>query len=248
MLDPIAYMRTPYPTKFGVPRQPGLVDALEARVEFAPAFRNADALRGLEGFEYVWLIWQFSRNVREGWSPTVRPPILGGTRRMGVFATRSSFRPNDLGLSSVRLLAVELDAPYADGSRGPLLCVAGADMVDGTPVYDIKPYLPSSDAHPDARIGWKEAAAWRELEVVIPQAELAKVPPELRRGLVQVLEQDPRPAYTRSGQEGRTFWTPVDRLAVRFTVEGGILTVTRIDVLDDAQMERLRATGTVELS
>lgn len=247
-LDVVARVRTPYPTKFGVPRQPGLVDALDATLEFEPPYRNPDALRGLEGFSYVWLVWGFSHNAREdgGWSPTVRPPILGGTRRLGVFATRSSFRPNGLGLSSVRLLGVEQDARYADGSRGPLLRLGGADMVDGTPVFDVKPYLPSSDAHPDAQVGWKEQAAWRELEVRVPPAELQKVPQRLRDGLMQVLAQDPRPAYTRAGQEGRAFWVPLENLAVWFRVSGDVLTVVRVDVLDEARLERLRATGTVE--
>lgn len=246
-LEPVAHVRTPYPTKFGVPRQPGLVDALEATVEFEPAFRNPDALRGLEGFGYVWLVWSFNHNLRGGaWSPTVRPPILGGTQRLGVFATRSSFRPNGLGLSSVRLLGVEADARYADGARGPLLRVGGADMVDGTPVFDIKPYLPSSDAHPDAAVGWKGQAVWGELRVEIPPDQLEKVPPRLREGLRQVLAQDPRPAYTRAGQEGRAFWVPLENLAVWFRVAGDELRVVRVDVLDEAHMERLRATGTVE--
>ncbi len=245
-IDPIAFVRTPYPTKFGVPRQPGLVDALEARVEFAPAFRNPDALRGLEGFDYIWLIWGFSHNGREGaWSPTVRPPVLGGTRRMGVFATRSSFRPNGLGLSSVRLLGVEPDAVYEDGSCGPALRVAGADMVDGTPVYDVKPYLPSSDSHPGAQTGWKQEAPWSELAVAWDDGESEKVPEHLRAGVVQLLRQDPRPAYTRTGQEGRLFWVPVADLAIWFSVEGETLTVRRVVRLDEEQMARLRATGTI---
>lgn len=274
-LDVIARVHTAYPTKFGVPRQPGLVDELPATVTFEPAYRSADAVRGLEGFDYVWLIWGFSHNERAGrgasrtagraggaagemagaggvdewdgcraaggdgrdeqagrgvdgaggqgkrggagglgerraWSPTVRPPILGGTERQGVFATRSSFRPNGLGLSSVRLAGVELDATYPDGSRGPLLHVRGADMVDGTPVFDVKPYLRDTDSHPAARMGWKEGVSWPEIErVVVPPAEMAKVPEELRAGLVQVLRQDPRPAYTRRGQEDREFWVPL---------------------------------------
>ncbi len=247
-IEPIAYVRTPYPTKFGVPRQPGLVDALESTVEFAEPYRNPDALRGLEGFDYLWLIWEFSYNRREpgSWSPTVRPPILGGTDRLGVFATRSSFRPNGLGLSSVRLLGVDLEAPYRSGGSGPALRVAGADMVDGTPVYDIKPYIVSSDSHPDASQGWRDGTAWRELEVSIPDSELAKVPHDLRDGLEQMLRQDPRPAYTRSGQEGRLFWVPLGELAIWFAVDGSALEVKRIDRLDVTQMKRLRNTGTIE--
>ena len=240
-IDPIAHIETSYPTKFGVPRQPGLVDALHARLVFEPAYRNPDAVRGLMGFDYVWLIWAFSHNESAGWSPTVRPPILGGTRRMGVFATRSSFRPNNLGLSSVRLVDVRFDE-----KDGPVLVVAGADMVDGTPVFDIKPYIPSSDAHPSAAVGWKEAVEWPELEVSIPRDLLERVPSALREGLLQVLRQDPRPAYTREGQEGRLFWVPLGNLAVRFTVGEGTLSVVDIVELDDARMRRLRETGTVE--
>ncbi len=247
MLEPIAYIHTLYPTKFGVPRQPGLVDALEAQVVFTPAFRSPDAVRGLEGFEYIWLIWGFSHNERDGsWSSTVRPPVLGGVRRVGVFATRSSFRPNGLGLSSVRLLGVELGAACPDGGRGPLLRVGGADMVDGTPVFDVKPYLPAWDAHPDAHTGWWQQDAWPELAVEVPSAELAKVPPGLREGLLQMLRQDPRPAYTRSGQEDRVFWVPLADLAVRFTVARGVLTVVEVVRLSADQLARLRAAGTLE--
>lgn len=301
-LEVIARVRTAYPTKFGVPRQPGLVDALPATVEFEPGFRNADAVRGLEGFDYVWLIWGFSHNERRAgadardagvvdaggtgargavehratagasnaggaatgeaparpmWSPTVRPPILGGTTRQGVFATRSSFRPNGLGLSSVRLVGVERDAAYADGSRGPVLHVRGADMVDGTPVFDVKPYLADTDSRPEARLGWKQGVRWPEIErVVVPPEEMAKVPPELREGLVQMLRQDPRPAYTRAGQEGREFWVPLgsrpgQAVAAYFTVGAALddpgtreLRVTRVERLSDAQLDHLRATGT----
>lgn len=259
-LDVIARIKSAYPTKFGVPRQPGLVDALEARVVFEPAYRNADALRGIEGFDCLWLIWGFSHNLRGGegeacenaasaWSPTVRPPRLDGTRRMGVFATRSSFRPNGLGLSCVRLVGVDLD-----GADAPTLRVTGADMVDGTPIYDVKPYLPRFDSHPDARAGWVEEAAWPEIErVEIPPAELAKVPEDLREPLVQLLRQDPRPAYTRTGQEGREFWVPLGDVVAYFVVDAGeaskplhrTLRVTHVVRLNDDQLDRLRRTGTV---
>ncbi len=295
-MDAIARIHSAYPTKFGVPRQPGLVDALEATVEFEEPYRNPDAIRGLEDFDYVWLIWAFSHNERTArggraavglpdasdvacgqpaWSPTVRPPILGGTTRQGVFATRSSFRPNGLALSCVRLTGVEPRGRYRDGSQGPLLRVTGADMVDGTPIYDIKPYLPYVDAHPDARAGWTQNVSWPEIsQVDVPAEQMAKVPPELREGLVQLLRQDPRPAYTRRGQEAREFWVPLGTepgraVAVYFTVErvagegeradgrgdecpsGGLrrvcqrLRVTRVERLSDDELERVRRTGSL---
>lgn len=246
-IEPIARVRSPYPTKFGVPRQPGLVD-VAAEVVFEPAYRSADAVRGLEGFDYVWLIWAFSHNVRDAadaWSPTVRPPALGGTRRMGVFATRSSFRPNDLALSCVRLLSVELG-----GDEGPRLRMTGADMADGTPVFDVKPYLPYADAHPEARAGWTADARWPVIErVEVPPAELAKLPAELRGPLVQLLRQDPRPAYARA-QTDRTFWVPLGRFAAWFCMRADAdgepcLVVTRVAELTDAELAELRATGTV---
>ena len=237
VLEPVAVARTPYPVKFGVPRQPGLVDGLEATVELVEPYRDPDALRGLEGFDWIWLVWGFSHNQRAGWTPTVRPPRLGGTERMGVFATRSSFRPNGLGLSCVRLVGVD-----ADEVR---LRVVGADLVDGTPIYDIKPYLPFCDSHPTAATGWVEERPWTELEVAIPDNELAKVPPAVRRGLRQLLAQDPRPAYTRGTQDGRAFWVPLNNLVVWFTVEGERLTVERIEELDRKRYELLRETGRI---
>lgn len=245
LIRPVAHIHTPYPVKFGVPRQPGLVDALEGTVRFTPEFRDDDAVRGLETFDYVWLIWDFSQNHRDSWSPTVRPPRLGGTRRMGVFATRSSFRPNDLALSCVRLVGVETDAPYDDGTRGPVLHVVGADMMDGSPVYDIKPYLPFSDSKPDAGHGWVEADEWHELQVAFPPEELAKLPEHLRAGAFQVLAQDPRPAHARVTSQGRDFWVTLENYDIHFVVEGPVLMVTGVVELSDAQMERLRATGTI---
>ena len=251
-IEPVARVRTPYPVKFGVPRQPGLVDALESQVLFEPPYRNPDAVRGLEGFGRVWLVWGFSRNAADEtggprpWSPTVRPPVLGGTRRVGVFASRSSFRPNGLAISAVRLLGVEPDAPYGDGSRGPLLRVGGVDMVDGSPVYDVKPYLPASDSHPDAPAGWRDGVVWPELEVEFPAALLEAVPPRLREGLLQVLRQDPRPGYARGGFEDRLYWVPLEDVVARFSVKGGVLTVAEVRRLDAAEMRRLRETGTVE--
>jgi tRNA (adenine37-N6)-methyltransferase len=247
LIRPVAHIRTPYPVKFGVPRQPGLVDALEGVVEFEPEFRDADAVRGLETFDYVWLIWDFSQNHRGGkWTPTVRPPRLGGTRRMGVFATRSSFRPNDLALSCVKLARVEPDAAYDDGTRGPKLYVVGADMMDGTPVYDIKPYLPFSDSKPEAGHGWVEADEWHELDVVFAPELLAQLPEHLHKGAYQVLCQDPRPAHARVTSQGRDFWVTLENYDIHFEVEGSTLTVTRVVALTPAQMQRLRETGTIE--
>lgn len=236
-VEPVAIARTPYPVKFGVPRQPGLVDALEAALELTAPYRDPDALRGLEGFDWIWLIWGFSHNRRQGWTPTVRPPRLGGTDRMGVFATRSSFRPNALGLSCVRLVAVEAE-------RGELR-VVGADLVDGTPIYDIKPYLPFCDSHPDAACGWVEERSWRELEVAIADAHLERIPAHLHVGLHQLLAQDPRPAYTRGAQDGRRFWVPLENYVIWFVVRGTLLEVVDVEELDVARMERLRETGTV---
>lgn len=238
MLEPVAVAHTPYPVKFGVPRQPGLADALEATIELVDPYRDPDALRGLEGFDWIWLIWGFSHNQREGWRPTVRPPRLGGTERRGVFATRSSFRPNGLGLSCVRLVGVDEGAMC--------LRVVGADLVDGTPIYDIKPYLAFCDSHPEASAGWVEERAWTELIVEVPPSELAKVPVHLQRGLYQLLAQDPRPAYTRVAQDGREFWVPLGNVAVWFVVQGAQLTVTAIEELDEGQLQHLRDSGQIE--
>ena len=186
----IARIRTELPEKFGVPRQSGLVPQLRGRVIFEPEYRNPDAVRGLEDFSHIWLIWQFSRAVREGWSPTVRPPRLGGNRRMGVFATRSPFRPNALGLSSVRLDRVELDP-----ALGPVLHVSGADLMDGTPIFDIKPYLPYTDSHPQAAGGFTDGLAHEPLTVECSPALLEHIPADSREGLLGVLAGDPRPRY-----------------------------------------------------
>ena len=165
MMHVIARIHTDFPEKFGVPRQSGLVDELRAQIVFEPPYRNPDAVRGLEGFSHIWLIWQFDRALRDTWSPTVRPPRLGGNRRMGVFATRSPFRPNAIGLSSVRLERVEAETP-----RGPVLHVRGADLVDGTPIFDIKPYLPYADSHPDARGGFTDPITRKLLRVSAPES------------------------------------------------------------------------------
>ncbi len=220
-MRPIAHIRSDFSTKFGVPRQSGLVDALEAAVVFEPEFRNPDALRGLEGFSHIWLIWVFSASVRQTWSPTVRPPRLGGNARVGVFATRSPFRPNPIGLSSVRLAGVEYTPDL-----GPVLRVRGADLVDGTPILDIKPYLPYGDCHPEAVGGFASAPAGAVLEVEIPPSLLAQVPEDRREALIGVLAQDPRPHYQKDSD--RVYGFGFAGLEVRFTVSEGHLTVREI--------------------
>lgn len=216
----IARIHSEFPEKFGIPRQSGLVEELRARVVFEPEFRNADALRGLEGFSHVWLLWQFSRAVGKAWSPTVRPPRLGGNTRMGVFATRSPFRPNPIGLSSVRLLEVEREGP-----QGPSLVVAGADLMDGTPIFDIKPYLPYTDSHPDAQGGFSPGPQ-AALEVQTSAGVLAPVPPDKRQALLDTLAQDPRPGYQH--EPGRVYGLLFAGCNVRFTVEDGVLTVREV--------------------
>jgi len=220
-LDIIARIHTDFPTKFGVPRQSGLVDSLQARIVFEKPYRNPDAFRGLEGFSHIWLIWQFSEALRTGWTATVRPPRLGGNQRMGVFATRSPFRPNPIGLSCVRLEKVELNT-----SRGPILHVSGADLMDGTPIYDIKPYLPFTDSRPDAVGGFADAAYGHSLEVVFPEELLVLVPQEVRQSLIDVLRQDPRPSYQSDPE--RIYGVPFHNLDVRFTVSEDVLTVCEI--------------------
>lgn len=214
----IAHIENDFSTKFGIPRQSGLVNSLRSRIVFAPEYRNPDAFRGLEDFSHVWLIWEFSQAVRQKWSPTVRPPRLGGNTRMGVFATRSPFRPNPVGLSAVRLEEVVLH-----GADAPYLVVSGADLMNGTPIYDIKPYLPHIDSHPDARGGFAVPAAEHRLEVVFPELWLEKVPEQLRDGLTEVLAQDPRPSYQHDPE--RIYGFGFARLEVKFTVDGDVLTV-----------------------
>ena len=224
-MEIIARIHTDFPTKFGVPRQSGLVDALEGRVVFEPPYRNPDALRGLEGYSHIWLIWQFSEVKREHWSATVRPPRLGGNVRMGVFATRSPFRPNPVGLSCVRLTGVELDGP-----EGPVLRVAGADMMDGTPIYDIKPYLPYVDCHPEATGGFADAVREKALRVEFPPELLNRLPERARAALCEVLSQDPRPSYQSDPE--RLYGVPFAGWDVRFTVADGVLRVRQVEKLD----------------
>ena len=218
----IAHIRTDFPTKFGIPRQSGLVESLKGTIVFAPEYRDPNALRGLEGYSHIWLIWKFSGAERETWSPTVKPPRLGGNRRMGVFATRSPFRPNPIGLSCVRLLGVEYDTP-----EGAVLHVAGADLMDGTPIYDIKPYLPYADCRPEATDGFAGEVFDYAVEVDFPPDLLEKIPQDKREGLIEVLKQDPRPGY-RHADDGRRFGVDFAGFDVRFTVQEGVLTVCEV--------------------
>ncbi len=218
----IARMKSDFPSKFGIPRQSGLVEELESTIIFEPEFRNSDALRGIEEFSHIWLIWQFSEAVRKDWSPTVRPPRLGGNTRMGVFATRSPFRPNALGLSSVKLLGVEHTEEY-----GTVLRVSGADLMDGTPIFDIKPYIPYGDSHPDAAGGFTDNADDFLLEVEFPWMLLDKVPEHKRKALLGVLSHDPRPSYQQDPE--RIYGLTFAGFDVKFTVKGKTLTVTQLE-------------------
>ncbi len=218
----IATIRSDFPTKFGIPRQSGLVEALKATVVFEPKYRNPDALRGLEEFSHLWLIWQFSQAVRETWSPTVRPPRLGGNTRMGVFATRSPFRPNPIGLSCVRLEAIEKDP-----ALGHVLVVSGADLMDGTPILDIKPYLPYADSHPEALGGFAGSAGGRVLAVECPPELLERVPADKREALLGVLSRDPRPSYQHDPD--RVYGMAFAGVEVRFSVDGDVLRVRSVE-------------------
>ena len=219
-LRAIARMETDFPEKFGIPRQAGIVEELEGRIVFEPEFRNPDALRGIEGFSHLWLIWQFSEARRERWSPTVRPPRLGGNTRVGVFASRSPFRPNSLGLSCVRLLGVEQTE-----TLGPVLRVGGVDLMDGTPIFDIKPYLPYADAHPEALGGFAPDAG-KKLFVDFAPGTAEAVPPKKLAALRGVLENDPRPRY--QDDPARVYGMDFAGLCVRFSVSGDTLRVLSI--------------------
>lgn len=221
-LRAIARVRSDFPTKFAIPRQSGLVEALRSTVVFEPEFRNPDALRGIEGFSHLWLIWQFSGNLRADWSPTVRPPRLGGNARLGVFATRSPFRPNPLGLSCVGLERVELST-----AEGPALHITGADLMDGTPVYDIKPYLPYADCKPEA-VGGFAPGPDETLTVDFPTELLARLPEHLREAAIGVLAQDPRPSYQHD--PNRVYGFRFGPAEIRFTVADGVLTVQEVEL------------------
>ena len=220
----IARMRSDFPSKFGIPRQSGLVEELRSTIVFEPEFRNPDALRGIEGFSHLWLIWQFSEAVQQGWSPTVRPPRLGGNTRMGVFATRSPFRPNNLGLSSVKLIGIEETVQH-----GTVIHVAGADLMDGTPIFDIKPYIPYGDCHPEATGGFTDTAGDFLLKVDFPSQLLQMLPAEKQEAAVGVLSHDPRPSYQR--KPDRIYGLRFAGFDIRFTVKDDTLTVHEVNKL-----------------
>lgn len=217
----IAHIHTDFPAKFGIPRQSGLVEELKGRIVFEPEYRNPDAFRGLEGYSHIWLLWKFSGTKRHSWSATVKPPRLGGNKRMGVFATRSPFRPNDIGLSSVKLEKLEMDSEY-----GPVLYVAGADLMDGTAIYDIKPYLPYTDCHPDALSGFAGDVLDYELQVDFPDRWLCMIPEEKQAAIIAVLKQDPRPSYQNIPD--RIYGVEFAGFDVRFTVQDMTLTVCEV--------------------
>ena len=217
----IARIQSDFPAKFGIPRQSGLTE-LVSRIVFEQEYRVPEAFRGLDGYSHIWIIWEFSEALREEWSPTVRPPKLGGNTRMGVFATRSPFRPNPIGLSSVKLEKIDLDCEYA-----PVLYVSGADIMDGTPIYDIKPYLAYTDSHPEAAGGFSVPCGEKLLRVEFTDGQLGKIPEDLRKGLSEVLAQDPRPAYQNSPK--RIYIMDFSEYEIKFTVEKGLLTVREIN-------------------
>ncbi|MBQ2904012.1 MAG: tRNA (N6-threonylcarbamoyladenosine(37)-N6)-methyltransferase TrmO [Clostridia bacterium] len=223
-LNIIAHIRTDFTSKFGIPRQSGLVDELEATIIFEPAYRNPDALRGLDEYTHLWLLWQFSECVDKEWTPTVRPPRLGGNKRMGVFATRSPFRPNPIGLSCVKLLGIEKTEKY-----GFVIRVSGADLLDGTPIYDIKPYLPYVDSHPDASNGFALDEKEGRLEVEIPEEIIKIIPPEKQAALMAVLAQDPRPGYQDDPE--RIYGIEFAGFDIRFKVDNGLLSVVEIRLI-----------------
>lgn len=219
----IARLRSDFHTKFGIPRQSGMIAALEATIVFEHEYRNPEALRGLEGYSHIWLIWEFSESVREDWSPTVRPPRLGGNKRMGVFATRSPFRPNPVGLSSVRLEKIDMNTP-----DGPVLHILGADLMDGTPIYDIKPFVPYTDNHPDATGGFTDSKNMWLLNVHFPDELLQQIPQEKREALQLVLSHDPRPSYQHDPE--RVYGLLFAGFDVRFTVKGDDLFVKEVKI------------------
>ncbi len=217
-LQPIAHFRSPFTSKFGIPKQSGLVEELRGEIVFEPAFRNGDYLRGIEEFDYLWLIWEFSANPHKAVSPVVRPPVLGGNERVGVFATRSPFRPNPLGLSSVKIESVEWES-----ARGPIIHVLGADLMDGTPIFDIKPYIVYADSHADARSGFVDKRQWPKLQVVLPDELHELFSEEQLKALRHTLELDPRPHYQNDPQ--KVYGMPFEGRDIHFRVSDGVLTV-----------------------
>ena len=222
----IAHIETDFKEKFGIPRQSGLVSESTGRIIFEKEYSVPEAFRGLEDFSHIWVLWQFSEAVREDWSPTVRPPLLGGNKRMGVFATRSPFRPNNIGLSCVKLDGITIDE-----KKGPVLRVSGIDLMDGTPIYDIKPYLPYADCHPEATGGFAEDVKEYQLEVVFPDELLEIVPMEKRKAILGVLREDPRPAYHHDPE--RRYGVAFAGFDVRFHVQGKVLTVCEVVALEE---------------
>lgn len=223
-MRPIAYIHNDYTAKFGIPRQSGLVEEVVSTIVFEPEYRNLEAFRGIDGYSHLWLLWIFSEAIRETWSPTVLPPRLGGKTRMGVFATRSPFRPNPIGLSSVKLVDFE------QTKDGPVLHVAGADLMDGTPILDVKPYLPYTDSHPDAVGGFADPVRDYRLQVVFPDELMTQVPQKLREPVMGLLAQDPRPSY--QNDPDRLYGVAFGGYDFRFRVKEGLLTVCEIEKLD----------------
>ena len=223
----IAHIQTDFPEKFGIPRQSGLVDSLQGKIILEPEYRNPEIVRGLEAFSHIWLLWDFSLCHKDNWSATVKPPRLGGKKRLGVFATRSPYRPNPIGLSCVRLLRVEQEE-----GLGPVLYVAGADLMNGTPLYDIKPYIPVADCHPEASEGYTEETRKHSLSVVFPEELLAILPLEKRQAAIGILAQDPRPAYVMDPE--RTYGVCFASYNLKFRVAGEILTVTAVERNSDS--------------
>ena len=223
-IEPIAHFRSPFASKFGIPRQSGLANGLTGRIVFTPDYRRAEAVRGLEQFDYLWLIWEFSANNQNSTALTVRPPRLGGNERVGVFASRSPFRPNRLGLSSILINKVELDTP-----EGPIIHVSGADLMDGTPIYDIKPYVAYADSHPEARSGFVDQHEWQPLEVCFPNELASHFSAEEQAALCQVLALDPRPSYHDDPE--RIYGMPFAGRDVRFRVADGKVSVVGINNL-----------------
>ena len=229
----VARIHTEFPDKFGIPRQSGLVSSLRGEIVFEPEFRSMDAVRGLEEFSHIWLLWEFSKAKREGYALTVTPPRLGGKERKGVFATRAPFRPNSIGLSSVKLEEI-----YLDETRGPVLVVSGADLLDGTPIIDIKPYLPYTDAHPEAKGSFGEAHKEDAIDVIFPEELLLKMPEQVRSKAMDVLKQDPRAAYNK--KPDYVYGMSFDGYDIRFVVKDQVLVVQDVVELSDGKFTKVK--------
>lgn len=221
----IGHIRTDFPSKFGIPRQSGLIETLKGKIILEPEYRNPQVYKGIEQFSHIWLLWEFSEAQKEHWSATVKPPRLGGKTRMGVFATRAPFRPNNIGLSCVKLDRVEMDE-----KDGPVLWVVGVDLLDGTPIYDIKPYIPLTDCHPEASEGYTKETKIHELKVEFPEELLNQYPEEKRQAVLGILAQDPRPTYFQDPE--RVYGVPFAGFDVKFKVDGDTLVVCGLERLD----------------